>query len=286
MKAIGAGTRISKPELVVWAGTDDELAPPAVAWRFTADNSLDGPAADQRQLIVDAMSGRELHQESLILHAVASGTVDGLATEGLGADICGPESPMPMPYLRISSGADSTYTNLDGSFSLTTPAGPGQPVALDAAVRGQFFRIFNMAEPDSQLQLTVVPPTLAAFLFNPDDVEFPRAEVNAYIHCNIARDYILQFNPDYPGAVTQFEYPVNVNFAGECDGGWSSATQSIGIARASVPESPNDCPNEAHSTLVYHEYGHQLVNWGGSGQNQYGEGMSDAIAVLVTDQPL
>jgi hypothetical protein len=153
-------------------------------------------------------------------------------------------------------------------------------------VWGQFFRIFNMAEPDSQLQLTVVPPALAPFLFNPDNVEFPRAEVNAYIHCNIVRDYILQFNPDYPGAATQFEYPIQVNHAGECDGGWSGTTLSIGIARASLPESPNDCPNEAHSTLVYHEYGHQLVNWGGSGQNQYGEGMSDAIAVLVTDQPL
>ena len=29
--------------------------------------------------------------------------------------------------------------------------------------------------------------------------------------------------------------------------------------------------------MVHHEYGHHLVNVGGSGQGQYGEGMSDVM---------
>ena len=43
------------------------------------------------------------------------------------------------------------------------------------------------------------------------------------------------------------------------------------------------CANAAYSTVVYHEYGHHVIASGGSGQGAYGEGMSDAMSVLVTD---
>ena len=41
----------------------------------------------------------------------------------------------------------------------------------------------------------------------------------------------------------------------------------------------------AYSSIVYHEYGHHLVASGGSGQSEYGEGMSDVTSILVQDDP-
>jgi hypothetical protein len=43
------------------------------------------------------------------------------------------------------------------------------------------------------------------------------------------------------------------------------------------------CNNTAFSTIVHHEYGHHIVNRAGSGQGAYGEGFSDAVAVVITD---
>jgi hypothetical protein len=37
--------------------------------------------------------------------------------------------------------------------------------------------------------------------------------------------------------------------------------------------------------VIYHEYGHHLVQTGGSGQCQYGEGMGDTLAMLILDDP-
>ncbi|MEC7130188.1 MAG: hypothetical protein VXW42_08385, partial [Planctomycetota bacterium] len=41
------------------------------------------------------------------------------------------------------------------------------------------------------------------------------------------------------------------------------------------------CNNTAFSVVVHHEYGHHLVNTGGSGQNEFGEGSGDVMGVLI-----
>jgi hypothetical protein len=42
-------------------------------------------------------------------------------------------------------------------------------------------------------------------------------------------------------------------------------------------------PNTAWSSVVYHEYGHHVVQAGGSGQGQYGEGMGDVMSTIILD---
>ena len=37
--------------------------------------------------------------------------------------------------------------------------------------------------------------------------------------------------------------------------------------------------------MIHHEYGHHLINMAGSGQGQYGEGMGDVIANLLSEDP-
>jgi hypothetical protein len=43
--------------------------------------------------------------------------------------------------------------------------------------------------------------------------------------------------------------------------------------------------NTSFAGVAHHEYGHHLVEVAGSGQDQYGEGMGDCVAVLISDDP-
>jgi hypothetical protein len=47
--------------------------------------------------------------------------------------------------------------------------------------------------------------------------------------------------------------------------------------------SSSSYPNTAYSSVVYHEYGHHIVECAGSGQDQYGEGFGDACSVAILD---
>ncbi len=51
-------------------------------------------------------------------------------------------------------------------------------------------------------------------------------------------------------------------------------------------KSGSSYPNTAFSSVVHHEYGHHIVDRGGSGQGQYGEGMGDSVAVCIADDPI
>jgi hypothetical protein len=48
---------------------------------------------------------------------------------------------------------------------------------------------------------------------------------------------------------------------------------------------PTKCHNGGFGDVVHHEYGHNLVLAAGSGQEEYGEGMGDVMALLATDNP-
>jgi hypothetical protein len=109
--------------------------------------------------------------------------------------------------------------------------------------------------------------------------EFIRAEVNGYVQANVVRDWALTYDPLYPVIYNQTNFPVNVNINESCNAYYDGA--SINFYRAG-----GGCPNTAFSNVVHHEYGHHLVASGGSGQDSYGEGMGDTVAVLIADDPV
>ncbi len=83
---------------VIWAGYDDQMAAPRVAYEFTADNAGAGAPSPMSQLfVVDARNGAILYSESQILNVDVSGTVRAVTTDGIAADACGPESSRPCP---------------------------------------------------------------------------------------------------------------------------------------------------------------------------------------------
>lgn len=276
MQAMPQLLNFSEPQSIVWAGTADEAAAARVAAVFEADNGLAATGEYEKYLFVtDGQTGEILYQENRILNVDVVGNVSGVATQGVAADACEPEALTAMAYARVAIGGNVAYADENGDFVIAN--GGSSAVTVTATVRGRWFRVENQAGANSSLSQNVVPPGPANFVFNQaNNSEHQRAEVNAYVHANIIRDLVIAVNPDYPTIADQTDFPANVNISSSCNAYYDYS--SINFYRAA-----GSCNNTAFSDVVHHEYGHHIVTCGGSGQGAYGEGMGDAMGVLVED---
>jgi hypothetical protein len=273
----------SQPEVgparyVVWAGVDRNAQQPRLAVSFIAEGGGHwDPDNHQRiEFVVDAQTGQVLHEENLILHAV-TGRVTGIATQGLGADTCNPEVSQGLPYVRVTTGATSVFADANGNFSI--PAGSAGATYSTTLV-GRWFTTTNNG--GATLSQTTTANDGASWnpVFNPNNtVEGERAQVNAYLQSNIIRDIVVAASPSYPTVSTQAgSFQVNVNLANTCNAYYTGDTINF-------YSSGGGCANTAFGDVVAHEYGHNVVAKGGSGQGAYGEGMGDIHGMLVTDNP-
>lgn len=272
----------SPPEITIWAGVDDMVVEPRVALVFVADNFGPGGAADQKwRFITDIQTGAILHQETLLHQTDIVGNVSGVGSRGLAAEQCEIEVPIGMPYARVSIGGTVAIADANGDFTIPNPG--TLPVTVQSEVRGRWFRVFNAAGTNGLLSQSVTPPGPANFLHNAANTDATRrAEVNAYIAANDVRDFALTYNPAYP-TLQGLEFTVRVNRTdGFCPGNawYDSGVPSINFCLAG-----GGFPNTAWTNVVYHEYGHHLVQAAGSGQGAYGEGMGDVVAELILDDP-
>jgi hypothetical protein len=272
----------TEPRVVIWAGVDDMEVEPKVALTFIADDAPAPrrPAEEKWLFVTDVETGEILYQEDQILEIDVNGSVSGLATELSGAEQCEDEVPTALPYARVNIGGTIAFADEFGDFLI--PNGGSSDVTVVSGVRGQFFRVFH--EPtggETTLSQVVTPPGPADFLHNDTNIEFRRAEVNAYLGANAVRDYVLSYIPDYPVIAGQTEYSITVNEApdGFCPGNAQYQGDNLRFCAAGGGQ-----PNTAWSSVVYHEYGHHLIASGGSGQGPYGEGMSDVTSMLVLDE--
>lgn len=266
------------PQFVIFAGVDQQVEQPRLAVTFITDNGREGLTDYDKALFVcDARNGAVIYTHSEIHHTDISGNVSGVATETNRADVCDPEAPRGMPYARVTLSGTHYFADVDGNF--TIPNSGDTQVSLQSVMRGRYFFITESSGTVSTINLNVTPPGPANFLHNEaNNNERPRAEVNTYLHANIVRDLVLAAHPTYPTISTQLEYNCIVNLAQTCNAFYSGNAINFFL-------SGGGCNNTGFSTVVHHEYGHHIVATGGSGQDQYGEGMSDCVAVLVTDDP-
>ncbi len=271
--------QFTEPELVVWAGDVDRAAPATLATVFVADNALPATAEFQRyRFITDATSGAVLQTDDLILNADVVGNVSGNATQGSGAAECGPEESTAMKYARVAVGSNAAFADENGDYVILGVT--GDPVTVTATVRGEFFRVNNQAGAGASLSQDVSPPGPADFLFNEaNDNELRRAEVNGYVESNVVRDMVLRANPSYPTIATQTDFAVNVNINSSCNAYYDGS--SINFYRTG-----GGCSNTSYSVVVHHEYGHHVVDRGGSGQGAYGEGLGDVMGLVITGDPI
>jgi hypothetical protein len=276
-KAIPGLEQVGASRLVIYAGVDDEFVQPVLAHEFIADTG-DPSALDYQKwlFVTDAGTGAVLYQENRILQIDVTGNVSGMSTVGPGAHTCGPEALFGLPYAEVNiSGGATAFADVNGDFVI--PHGGSSDVTVNSLMEGLYFWVNNEQGGVEDLARIVTPPGPADFIHNEDNTEeHVRSQVNAYLQANIVRDYILAHSPDYPTISTQTNFRINVNRPQSCNATYSG--DSINFYHTA-----GGCPNTAYDTIVYHEYGHHLVATGGSGQGAYGEGMSDVLAVLVSD---
>ncbi len=274
-------TDFSRPSIVVWAGIDDNSAAPAFALMFEGDNAAAGAAVTNRvRFLADVQSGAILYTEPLILHADISGVVQGLASEGLAADQCTEEVPMPMPYAAIIANGETIFADVDGQYVYSTDI--THSILIESPMSGQWFTVSNAQGSTETLSQNVLAPNIADFMHNAANADMVRPQVNAYISANQVRDLALSVAPAYP-TLQNPSFPIVVNRVDQfCPG---NAWYDIILASINFCLPGEGHPNTAWTSVVYHEYGHHLVQVGGSGQGQYGEGMSDVVSMLLLDDP-
>ncbi|MGJ8636532.1 MAG: GC-type dockerin domain-anchored protein [Phycisphaerales bacterium] len=268
------GTQLLSSERMIYAGT--ESAPHAPTIADVSKVQVNG--FEEHLVITDAQTGEVLFTESLIHTLDISGNVSAPITQGIGSDNCEPEVSQPLPYLHVNGPSGTATTDINGNYTLSNPGTTA--VNVDATLSGQWFEIFDwVGSVESQSQ-SVTPPGPSNFVFNAaNGSENARAQVNAYREANIVRDHVIDANPAYPGMNFQMDVWVN-RTDGFCPGNawYSPGEQSINFCL-----SGSSNPNTAWSSVVHHEYGHHIVNVGGSGQGQYGEGFGDVMSVIVLD---
>ncbi|MBT8485754.1 MAG: hypothetical protein KJO43_09250, partial [Phycisphaerae bacterium] len=269
----GPDAEILSARAVIYAGVDDEHLAPRVA-----DEVMVGIDFDKWLIVTDHATGAILYEEHLIRFADIDGTVEGSATEGVGAEQCEDEVPMGLPYLQVSGDGESTFTDEFGDYVLTGVTGG---VTVTAGMNGFWFDVDNWAGAETSESDTGTAPGTIDLLLNASNTDpLVRAQVNGYLYSNLIRDFVLVYNPDFPNLDAQ-NFPVIVNRTdGFCPGNawYDPGEQSINFCQAG-----GSAPNTAWSSVVYHEYGHHLVAMAGSGQGAYGEGSGDTMSTLILD---
>ncbi|MDZ4829060.1 MAG: hypothetical protein SGJ09_02540 [Phycisphaerae bacterium] len=269
---------ITEVETVIFAGVDEGIETPRLAYKFIAEGGLVfKPESYKRFLyVVDAANGRILYQEDQVCFADVAGSVKGTGTDGVEADTCNTESSYGMPYASVNFAGTTYYANAAGNYVATNV--PANATDATSLMGGKYFTVADNGGPVSSQTLALAP--VMDFSHNSANTsDLVRAQVNAYLQANIIRDLVLAQNPSYPvisGQEGATAFAINVNLAQTCNAFYNGP--SINFFQAG-----GGCANTSFGTVVHHEFGHHVVASGGSGQGAYGEGTSDCMGILVAD---
>ncbi len=274
--------QIVEQRKVIFAGIGNDHRMPRLA-----DSVVVQKGTEKWRIVADAETGVILDHKPLICRIDLITIANAFSTEGIGADICENESVAPLPFLAINANNTVYYTNKFGS--VTVPGQAQQTITVSAGLVGRWFAVTNAAGPSSMAMQSIAPPGPAILTFNATNLsEHERAEVNAYIQANRIRDFVLKYNPIFPTLGGQ-GFPIVVNRDDLfCPGNawYDIPTASLNFCEAGVGDTGQSFPNTAWSSIIYHEFGHHIVEVSGSGQGQYGEGFGDALSTVMLDSPL
>jgi len=271
------GGEMTSPELVIYAGTDANFVTPRLALVFTGRTFAQPwePGYGKWEFVADAATGEILFSENKLHDVDVSGRISGVATTGIKAAECNPEADAGLPYAQVTIGALTTFADVNGNYTITgVPAGN---FSVSAAPRGRFFATYNPTNIVAPTVGAANVPNVQLNAANTDQVV--RAGVNAYLQANVVRDMVVAASPAYPTIAGQTNFRINVAVSGTCNAFYDGSSINF-------YSSGGGCNNTAFYDVVHHEYGHHVVNAGGSGQGQYGEGMGDCMGVIISDQPI
>lgn len=235
---------------------------------------------DRRMMLMDAQTGEVLKDASVVRTIDVQGNVAGLATPGLEPDT-GTNTPVStdLPNVTVEIlGGNESETDIDGNFVI--PHGGSSAVTVRSEMRGPSLSqgINDLGGGELLIDLNVTPPGPADFLHNASPTQFDTAEVNTMLHTSLVHTFLGDINPSYPGLNRAFT--ANTNITSTCNAFYDGV--SINFYREG-----GGCVNTAYSTVVYHEYGHKIVDDGASfPSGDYHEGMADCVSMILADDPV
>lgn len=273
----------SPPEAVVWYRSGGGAVAPARAWRLTGRSS-EPFGGEAFTFFVDSSDGTILEVRDAVSRVIVTGSVTGWTTPGTDALVALSipiEVPLSGARVRAVDG-DTVYSDPLGGYAVAGPQ--ADYVTVDADLLGQWVRVQNAAGANLVLHATVfhLLPEVD-FRFNLYPAVPATAQVNAFLHANLARDFVRSREPDFVELDVPLTANVNIGGGRACSASFNSVARSIDFSAATAV-----CANAAYSTIVTHEYAHYVLHQLGFAdpQGAFGEGFADSLSLLVYDDPV
>jgi MYXO-CTERM domain-containing protein len=180
---------------------------------------------------------------------------------------------LPLPRASVELDGQSVSTSATGEVSWA--GGGGVTASVRAA--GALAEVSNQAGDDTVATIALTNGGTATW--HPGDDTLVDAQVSAYVHTNVVKEYIRTFAPDLPELDDALTINVNINDA--CNAYYTNSTTNFFLAS-------DGCQNTGVlADVVYHETGHWLHDMGiipgvGRFDGAMSEGLSDFLAASIT----
>lgn len=276
---------VAEERIEVVSGGDLEIVPvrdesgkffvPTLSYRFRVEAK--NPIAHY-EIRIDAETGKTIAAFDTINYVDFEGNVSGWGSPGLLSDSASnPETLAPLEGVRVNApGIGTAFTDANGDFTL--PYSGTAPANLTFELRTSWVNVDNATGADSVITQSVTPGSPANIVFNPSQVGTVTSQVNACRHTHRVHDYIKTIDSSF----TSLDFPMecNVNISDSCNAFYTAGTINFFLPGGG-------CANTAFSTVVYHEYGHAVVDaaFPFFPQGNYNEGISDVCSALLVDDP-
>ncbi|MDZ4775012.1 MAG: hypothetical protein SGI72_17975 [Planctomycetota bacterium] len=270
-------TGFGAAQLVVDQDFDGEQRLARLAWKIDVRSEAEGFDPVGFEWFVDARTAAAYKSEASVHFFDVSGTVTGSASPGGIADIASnAATQQPMRFLKVTSGAVTTFTDTTGNFTLP---GLTAPISVTVDYSGSFTNVNNAAGSDYSLTTVLNAATGNVIQMAPTPTEVTTAQANAHRAILLVRDFIKTTNPSDTRA--DFVSLHSVNQAGSCNASWTGGQTNYYLAGGG-------CANFAFGTIVAHEFGHWLNALYGTnnGPDGMGEGNADVWGCYTFDSVL
>jgi hypothetical protein len=272
-------TFIGEPELLFARLVGEGPTTARLAWKVTVLHKASGADPVGATYCLSAEDGAWLRRDEAIHYALdVTGRLDARATGGTGSNDTVPsETPIPVPYVTLTSSAGDVVTDRDGNFTIV---GANSPVDITATFLGPYCNTNHDQGADYSVTFTGVQPGQANVLeMNPSPTQFVTAQANSQIHHGVVRQFILDTAPG--DTTADFQAVSNTNLASTCNAYFDGFSTNYFAAGGG-------CSNTAFSNVVAHELGHWLnVRYNtGNGGDGMGEGNADVWAMYTYDTPV
>ncbi|HTM21026.1 MAG TPA: hypothetical protein VL172_10975, partial [Kofleriaceae bacterium] len=220
------------------------------------------------EVYLDAGSGAPVARRQLLRFAQATLKYNAPIRHALGTRM-----DYPAQMASLSGNTVSATTDDDGLFTWSAAGS----VSITTGAAGPRVLVNNDAGVAASATFSVAPD--ATQVWNASTDQLVDAQLSAFVHARIAKEYARSFAPDLAWLDGQLVATVNID--DECNA--FSDGDAINFFKSS-----QDCANTALiSDVVYHETGHSvhgqsIIDGVGAFEPAFSEGLADFLAASIT----